>query len=412
MSFYSSLIRKVFDSADGDFIKSLQSLGFRGSSFRGLFTGFISLDRRADSSVWSLVVSYKESDGAVSVSLSRESYPTGLDSTLGEWEHQADATVLESLDVARSSLEAFMVSKGYAGLYDALESTFAGWKVIASLDFRPLLSSEAKKGQEVYLIGDVGSTGGSRGERGRLMSSVDGHGDVMVSFEGKAPVVCSYNDLYVRFAGDRLVRDSVESSGVSAVSVEEAIAYLSRRMPSTEFRPRSNEFFYEDTELRGIKTPAGSVIFVSFGGYADIVDGTRYVSSLQLIVFWYAGKGSVLLDLGASEVLDPKMSDLKTFYAAYKSLLSATTLAGARDIFQSVLRPYITVPWDVNPVWEYEDGETYLYYNSEARFTGDGGSFKEVRMVQSPAKAGDAAVVAMGDGRSVRVNSFALYKSV
>lgn len=50
------------------------------------------------------MVSYKESDGAVSVSLSRESYPTGLDSTLGEWERQADATVLESLDVARSSL--------------------------------------------------------------------------------------------------------------------------------------------------------------------------------------------------------------------------------------------------------------------------------------------------------------------
>lgn len=208
------------------------------------------------------------------------------------------------------------------------------------------------------------------------------------------------------------VCDSAGASGASAVSVEEAIAYLSRRMPSTGFRPRSNEFFYEDTELRGIKTPTGSEIFVGFGGYADVVDGTRYVSSLQLIVFWYAGNGSVLLDLGASEVLDPKMSDLKTFYAAYKSLLSATTLAGACDIFQSVLRPYITVPWDVNPVWEYEDGETYLYYNSEARFTGDGGSFKEVRMVQSPAKAGDTAVVAMGDGRSVRVNSFALYQRV
>lgn len=296
------------------------------------------------------MVSYKESDGAVSVSLSRESSPSGLDVTLGEWEHQADATALESLDVARSSLEAFMVSKDYAGLYAALESTFAGWKVIASLDFRPLLSSEAKKGQEVYLIGDVGSTEGSRGERGRLTSGVDGHGDVMVSFEGKAPVVCSYNDLYVRFDGDSLVRDSVESSGVSAVSVEEAISYLSRRMPSTEFRSRSSEFFYEDTVLSGIETPAGSEIFVSFGGYTDIVDGTRYVSSLQLIVFWHAGKGSILLDLGASEVLDPKMSDLKTFYAAYKSLLSATTLAGARDIFQSVLRPYITVAWNVNPV--------------------------------------------------------------
>lgn len=33
-------------------------------------------------------------------------------------------------------------------------------------------------------------------------------------------------------------------------------------------------------------------------------------------------------------------------------------------------------------------------------------------MVQSPAAAGDAAVVAMGDGRSVRVNSFALYQRV
>ena len=77
-----------------------------------------------------------------------------------------------------------------------------------------------------------------------------------------------------------------------------------------------------------------------------------------------------------------------------------------------MLRPYITVAWDVNPVWEYEDGEPYLYYNSEARFTGDGGSFKEVHMVQSPAKAGDAAVVAMSDGRSVRVNSFALCQRV
>lgn len=210
----------------------------------------------------------------------------------------------------------------------------------------------------------------------------------------------------------RRVCDSAGSSGVSAVSVEEATSYLSRRMPSTEFRPRSSEFFYEDTVLSGIETPAGSEIFVSFGGYADIVDGTRYVSSLQLFVFWHADKGSVLLDLGVCEALDPKMQDLKAFYGAYKSLVSATTLAGARDIFQSVLRPYITVPWDVNPVWKYEDGATYLYYNSEARFTGDGGSFKEVRMVQSPAKAGDAAVVAMSDGRSVRVNSFALYQSV
>lgn len=33
-------------------------------------------------------------------------------------------------------------------------------------------------------------------------------------------------------------------------------------------------------------------------------------------------------------------------------------------------------------------------------------------MVQSPAKVGDTAVVAMDDGRSVRVNSFALYQSV
>lgn len=76
-------------------------LGVRLSG--GLFTGFMSLDRRADSSVWSLVVSYKESDGVVLVSLSRESSPSGLDATLGAWEHQADATALESLDVARSS---------------------------------------------------------------------------------------------------------------------------------------------------------------------------------------------------------------------------------------------------------------------------------------------------------------------
>lgn len=201
-------------------------------------------------------------------------------------------------------------------------------------------------------------------------------------------------------------------SGAPVVSVEEAIAYLSRRKPSMEFRPRSNEFFYEDTGISGIETPAGSEVFVSFGGYADVVDGARYVSSLQLFVFWHANKGSVLLDLGVGEALDPKMQDLKTFYGAYKSLVLATTLAGARGIFQSVLRPYITVPWDVNPVWDYEDGASYLYYNSEARFTGDGGSFKEVRMVQSPAKAGDAAVVAMGDGHSVRVNSFALYQKV
>ena len=33
-------------------------------------------------------------------------------------------------------------------------------------------------------------------------------------------------------------------------------------------------------------------------------------------------------------------------------------------------------------------------------------------MLMSPAVAGDAAVVAMGTGRSVRVNSFALYQSV
>ena len=209
-----------------------------------------------------------------------------------------------------------------------------------------------------------------------------------------------------------LVRDSVESSGVSAVSVEEAIAYLSRRMPSTEFHPRSNEFFYEDTGLSGISTPAGSEVFVGFGGYADIVVGIRYVSSLQLFVFWHADKGSVLLDLCACEALDPKMRDLQTFYGAYESLLSATTLAGAQDIFQSKLRPYITVPWDVNPAWEYKDGASYLYYNSEARFTGDGGSFKEVRMVQSPARAGGAAVVAMEDGRTARVNSFALYRKV
>lgn len=31
-------------------------------------------------------------------------------------------------------------------------------------------------------------------------------------------------------------------------------------------------------------------------------------------------------------------------------------------------------------------------------------------MVQSPAKAGATAVVAMSDGRMIRVNSFALYK--
>lgn len=95
MSFYSSLIRRVCDSAVQDFTGALESFGFRGSSFRGLYTGFLSIDCRQDSSIWSLVVSLKEADSTVLVSLSRESSPSGLDVTLGEWRHPADDSAWE-----------------------------------------------------------------------------------------------------------------------------------------------------------------------------------------------------------------------------------------------------------------------------------------------------------------------------
>lgn len=202
MSYYSSLVRKVSDSAGGwDFIESLRSLGFRGSSFRGLYTGFLSIDCRQDSSIWSLGVSLKEADSTVLVSLSRESSPSGIDVTLGEWRHPADDSALESIEVAVASLEAFAASKDYAGFYESLESAFSSWDNSLPLRFRPLLASEAEAGREVYLLGDGASDGRGDGERGRIKSGIDRVGNVIVSFEGNPSVVCSYNDLYVRFDG-------------------------------------------------------------------------------------------------------------------------------------------------------------------------------------------------------------------
>lgn len=203
MSFYSSLVHRVCDSMVEDFIGSLESFGFRGSSFRGLYTGFLSIDCRQDSSIWSLVVSFKEADSTVFVSLSRESSPSGLDATLGEWRHPADDSALESIEVAVASLEAFAASKDYAGFYESLESAFSSWDNSLPLRFRPLLASEAEAGREVYLLGDGASDGLSDGERGRIKSGMDRFGNVTVSFAGNPSVFCSYNDLYVRFDGDK-----------------------------------------------------------------------------------------------------------------------------------------------------------------------------------------------------------------
>lgn len=203
MSFYSSLIRRVCDSAVQDFTGALESFGFRGSSFRGLYTGFLSIDRRQDSSIWSLVVSFKEADSTVLVSLSRESSPSGLDVTLGEWRHPADDSALESIEVAVASLEAFAASKDYAGFYESLESAFSSWDNSLPLRFRPLLASEAEAGREVYLLGDGASDGLSDGERGRIKSGMDRFGNVTVSFAGNPSVFCPYNDLYVHFDGDK-----------------------------------------------------------------------------------------------------------------------------------------------------------------------------------------------------------------
>lgn len=203
MSYYSSLICRVCDSGDAAFVGGLRDLGFRGMSFGGLYNGFQSIACRWDSSVWSLVVSYRETGDTVVVGLSRESSPTGLDVTLGEWRHAAGDSALDSIEVAVTSLEAFVSSRNFAGFYDSLESAFSSWDNSMPLRFRPLLASEAEAGQEVYLLGDGASDGLGGGERGRIESGLDHAGNVEVSFARNSSVFCPYTDLYVRFDGDK-----------------------------------------------------------------------------------------------------------------------------------------------------------------------------------------------------------------
>ena len=202
MSFYSLLVRKAFDSVDGGFIKSLQSLGFRGSTAsNGNYSGYLSVEVGA--SIWSVALSYRRESDSVIVSLIRDTLSSSASLTLGFWRNSANEEAITALATVSTALSEFTHPYDVLAFYDTLSSAFSSWSTVQPLLYRPLLRFEARQGCEVLRIESISSDGTAQGEHGVIESKVSGTGNVDVSFEGKAPVVCTYNDLYVRFDGDK-----------------------------------------------------------------------------------------------------------------------------------------------------------------------------------------------------------------
>ena len=202
MSYYSSLVRKVSDSADRAFADGLRALRFMGPTTHngGSYTGFWSVDQESDSSVWSLVVDVEGDSVTVSVVRTPASSPDS-ESVLGEWAGSTTDSMLDSVGRAQEYLTKFASHGDYSVLYDLLDSAFASQDEVQALDYRPLQLQEAVKSRRVYVLHGVSYPVSDRVLAGVIREGANAKGYVTVALRGHGVTSCSYDELYVYFGG-------------------------------------------------------------------------------------------------------------------------------------------------------------------------------------------------------------------